>query len=84
MEFSRLTGREASPSFVVVGDPVGTASFNNAFFCFRFAAWESTATSSVRSASELDEESEEGSLFRFNREVGGVDRELTDDILTLL
>jgi hypothetical protein len=83
MEFSRLTGREASPSFSVVGDPVGTASFNNAFFCFRFAAWESTGTSSPRSGSELDGESEEESLFRFNREVGGVDRELTDDILAL-
>ena len=62
---------------------VGTAFFNGAFLCFRFAAWESTGASSVCSDSELDEESDEESLFRFNRGVDGVDRELTDDILTL-
>jgi hypothetical protein len=80
MEFSRLTGREAPSSFFSVGDFVGTASFDNAFLCFRFAAWEST---SVRSCSEFDEESEDWSLFRFNGEEAGVDPELTDDILTL-
>ena len=63
---------------------VETAFFNDAFLCFRFAAWESAGTSSVCSGSELDEESDEESLFRFNRDVGGVDRELTDDILTTL
>jgi hypothetical protein len=83
MEFSRLPGWGAPPSFLLVWDLVGTTSFNDAFFCFRFAACESTGTSSVRADSELDEESEEESLFRFNREVGGVDRELTDDISTL-
>ena len=66
-------------------DFVGIISlFNRAFLCFRFAAWESTGTASVLSDSELDDESEEESLFRFNREVGGVDdRELTDDILKI-
>ena len=67
MEFSRLTGQDASPSFFLVGDIVGTASFDDAFLCFRFAAWESTGTSSVRPGSEPNDESEEGSLFRFNR-----------------
>lgn len=85
MEFSRFTGREASPFSFLVGEfVVGTAFFNDAFLCFRFAAWESAGASSVRSGSELDEESDEESLFRFNRDVGGVDRELTDDILTTL
>jgi hypothetical protein len=83
MEFSRLSGREASPSFFsfLAGDSVGTAFFinNTDFLSFRFAAWESTGTSSVRPASELDDESEDGSLFRFNFETAGVDRELTDD-----
>ena len=58
---------------------VGRAFFNTAFLSFRFAAWESTRTSSVPPASELDDESENGSLFRFNFERAGVDCELTDD-----
>lgn len=81
MEFSRLSGREARPSFfsLLAGDSVGTAFFNTDFLSFRFAAWESTGTSSVWPASELDDESDDGSLFRFNLETAGVDRELTDD-----
>ena len=80
MEFSRLSGRESFPSFFsfLAGDSAGRAFFNTAFLSFRFAAWESTGTSSVRSGSELDDESEDGSLFRFF-ETGGVDSELTDD-----
>jgi hypothetical protein len=81
MEFSRLSGREASPSFFsfLAGDSVGRAFFNTDFLSFRFAAWESTGTSSVWPASELDDESEDESLFRFNFETAGVDRALTDD-----
>jgi hypothetical protein len=81
MEFSRLSGREASPSFFssLAGDSVGRAFFNTDFLSFRFAAWESTGTSSVWPASELDDESEDESLFRFNFESAGLDRELTDD-----
>jgi hypothetical protein len=56
---------------------VGRAIFDTVFLSFRFAAWESTGTSSVRSGSELDDESEDGSLFRFV-ETAGVD-ELTDE-----
>jgi hypothetical protein len=62
----------------LAGDSVGRAIFNTALLSFRFAAWESTGTSSVRFASELDE-SDDGSLFRFNFETAGLDRELTDD-----
>jgi hypothetical protein len=80
MEFSRLSGREACPSVFsfLAGDSVGRAFFNTAFLSFRFAAWESTGTSSVWPGSELDE-SEDGSLFRFNFQTAGVVRELTDD-----
>ena len=83
MEFSRLSGRETSPSFFSfwAGDfVVGTAFFNDVFLCFRFAAWESTETSSVCPGSELDDESEDGSLFRLSFETAGVERELNDDI----
>jgi hypothetical protein len=62
----------------LAGDSVGRAFFDTAFLSFRFAAWESTGTSSAPHASELDE-SEDGSLFRFNFETGGVDPELKDD-----
>ena len=81
MEFSRLSGRESCSSFFsfLAGDSVGRAFFNTTFLSFRFAAWESTGTSSVWPASELDDESEDGSLFRFNFEPVVVDRELTDD-----
>jgi hypothetical protein len=81
MEFSRLSGREACPSFFsfLAGDSVGRAFFNTAFLSFRFAARESTATSSVWPGSELDDESEDESLFRFNFETAGVDCELSDD-----
>jgi hypothetical protein len=81
MEFSRLTGREASPSFFsfLAGDSVVRASFNTVFLSFRFAAWESTGTSSVWLGSELDDESDDGSLFRFDFETAGVDLGLTDD-----
>jgi hypothetical protein len=81
MEFSRSSEREgASPSFFsfLAGDSVRTAFFDTAFLSFRFAAWESTGTSSVRPASELDEESGDGSLFRFV-ETARVDPELTDE-----
>jgi hypothetical protein len=81
MEFSRLSGRGSCPSFFsfLAGDSVGRAFFNTAFLSFRFAAWERTATSSVPPASELDDESDDGSLFRFNFETDGVDPELSDD-----
>ena len=81
MEFSRLSGREAFPSFssFLSGDFVERAFFNTAFLSFRFAAWERTGTSSVWPASELDDESDDGSRFRFNFETAGVDRELSDD-----
>ena len=82
MEFSRLSGREACPSSFfsfLAGDSVDRAFFNTAFLSFRFAAWESTGTSSVRLGSELDDESEDGSLFRFNFDTGDVDLELSDD-----
>lgn len=80
MEFSRLRGREPSPSFFsfFAGDSVGRAFFSPAFLSFRFAAWESTGTSSVPPASELEEESGDASLFRFV-ETARVDTELTDD-----
>jgi hypothetical protein len=80
MEFSRLSGRGASPSFFsfLAGDSVGRAFFNTDFLSFRFAAWESTGTSSIWPASELDDESDDESLFRFNFETAA-DRELTDD-----
>lgn len=76
-----MSGRETSPSFFsfLAGDSAGRAFFNTIFLSFRFAARESTGTSSVGSASELDDESEDESLFRFNFETAGVDRELTDD-----
>ncbi len=80
MEFSRLSGRETSPSFWAGDFVVGTAFFNDVFLCFRFAAWESTETSSVCPGSELDDESEDGSLFRLSFETAGVERELNDDI----
>lgn len=67
----------------MVGDFVERAFFNTAFLSFRFAAWESTGTSSLQPGSGLDDESGDTSLFRFNFETGGVDRdvdrELTDD-----
>ena len=81
MEFSRLSGRESCPSFFsfLAGDSVGRAFFNTAFLSFRFAAWESTGTSSVSPGSEPDDDSVDGSLFRFDFEIAGVDREFTDD-----
>jgi hypothetical protein len=66
-----------------VGDFSGTDSFNSAFFCFRFAAWESAGTSSVGSTFELDDvsvESGEGSLFRFEPEAAGNGFGLAGDI----
>lgn len=84
-EFWRFNGPEISSSFLCffVGDFSGTDSFNEAFFCFRFAAWDSTGTSSVGSSSELDDvsvESGEGSLFRFKPEAAGDDFEVAGDI----
>lgn len=81
MEFSRLIGRESCPSFFsfLAGNSAGRAFFNTAFLSFRFAAWESTGTSSVSPGSELDDDSVDGSLFRFNFEIAGVDREFTGD-----
>lgn len=71
-------------------DLVGTASFNNVafFFCFRFAAWESTGASSVSSSSELDDDDDDGvsaesgdvSLFRFNLGTACDDFETIGDI----
>jgi hypothetical protein len=83
MEFWRFDSCSFCCSFV--GDISGTDSFdNNAFFCFRFAAWDSTRTSSVGSDSELDDdvsvESGEGFLFRFTPEAAGDGFEVDGDI----